>query len=384
MKHTFRINLSLLLLLLLLLIQTRVSAEGYVIAPGDSLRLLVLEYPEYNQTLYVEENGKIPYFYGKIQAAGKTTDEVIEELRTRLSNIISNPVILVSPIPKGTEIFVSGQVKVPNRYPFAIHRQPNLFQALAMAGGAITKSADLSNVQVIRSDGKLEMYNIEDELENMRVHAKIRLYSGDMVYVPPLAQIEVAGNVQRPGNIWIKEQVSIDHALAMAGGPVQRIADLANLIIYRANGDKRKISVTDEFWAGETNTAEYTLYDGDILYVPNAYKTERVNVLGYVQSPGKYQVRGPITPLEALALAGGARVEVADITKVKIRKIDGSIQFVDITKYYTEIQAPPDIKLYPGDTLEVGKRFQLNWSLLLTLLSLTASTAVTIVSIATR
>lgn len=381
MKHVFRISLSLLLLPLSLLIQTQVSAEGYVIAPGDSLRLLLLEYPEYNQMLYVEEDGKIPYFYGDIHAAGKTTDEVIEELRARLSNVIPNPVIVVSPIPKGTEIFVSGQVKVPNRYPFAIHRQPNLSQALAMAGGVIKKSADLSNVQVIRSDGKLEVYDLEDELENMRVHAKIYLYSGDMVYIPPLSLIEVKGNVQQPGSFWIKEEVSVDHALAMAGGPLQRIADLANLIIYRANGDKVKISVTDEFWGGETNTAEYTLSDGDILYVPNAYKTERVNVLGYVQKPGGYQVRGPITPLEALALAGGARVEVADITKVKIRKIDGSVQFVDITKYYTEIQAPPDIKLYPGDTLEVGKRFQLNWSLLLSLLSLAS---VTIVSIAGR
>jgi protein involved in polysaccharide export with SLBB domain len=229
---------------------------------------------------------------------------------------------------------------------------------------------------VIRNDGNLETYNLEDIREKELVY----LYSGDVVYVRELARIEVAGNVQEPGRFWTKDKMRVDHALAEAGGPLQGYADLSNLIIYRANGEKVQISVTEEFWKTGDNMENYTLYAGDILYVPNAYKTEMINVLGYVHNPGAYKIRRPVTMLEALALAGGARMEVANLEKVKVRKTDGSTQLVDITSYYQEMQLPPDIKLYPGDTIEVPKRFQINWSsLVLTLLSI-ASITVSIVS----
>jgi protein involved in polysaccharide export with SLBB domain len=99
-----------------------------------------------------------------------------------------------------------------------------------------------------------------------------------------------------------------------------------------------------------------------------------INVLGYVHNPGAYKIRRPVTPLEALALAGGAIMEAANLEKVKVRKTDGSIQLVDITSYYKEMQSPLDVKLYPGDTIEISKRFQLNWSQILTLLSVVSIT----------
>ena len=369
MKIT-NIILALLLLLLFWQMQSQLRAEEYIISPGDRLFLIVLGYEGYNQTLYVKPDGKISYFYGEIQAAGRTTDDLAVELTSRLKHFIKDPVVVISPMPKDNEMFIYGQVKSPGRYSFTLQQKLHLLQALAIAGGTIEQSADLRNVMLIRNDGNLETYNLEE----IRAEEPVYLHSGDVVYVPELARIEVVGNVQEPGRFWAKDKVMVGYALAEAGGPLQDKADLSNLIIYRANGEKIRISVTDEFWKSEDNMENYYLYAGDILYVPNAYKTEMINVLGYVHNPGGYKIRRPVTPLEALALAGGARMEAADLKKVRIRKTDGRVQLIDLTLYYEEVQSLPDIKLYPGDIIEVPRRFQLNWSLILSLLSIASIT----------
>ena len=369
MKFIKNISLSFLLLLIFWLTQNQLYAGGYVISPGDKLFLFVLGYEGYNQTLDVRSDGKISFFYGEVQAAGLTTEELADELKSRLARRIKEPVVIVSPIPKDKEIFVYGQVKLPSRYPFTIQQKLSLLQVLAMAGGTLEESADLKNVMVIRNDGALESYNLEN-LTKIQAKEPVYLYSGDAVYVPELARIEVAGNVQTPGKFWVKDEIRVDHALAKVGGPLQDEANLSNLIIYRASGEKIQVSVTDEFW--QADDKNYILYSGDILYVPNAYKTEMINVLGYVHSPGSYKIRKPVTPLEALALAGGARVEVANLKEVSVRKADGNVQLVDLTSYYRDRQSAPDIKLAPGDTIEVSKRFQINWNIVLTTVSLTS------------
>ncbi|MFQ6040249.1 MAG: polysaccharide biosynthesis/export family protein [Candidatus Poribacteria bacterium] len=144
-----KIILWFLLLLLFWQIQNQLHAEEYVISPGDRLFLIVLGYEGYNQTLYVKPDGKISYFYGEIQAAGRTTEELAEELKSRLRTFIKDPVVVVSPMPKGKEIFIYGQVKSPSRYPFTMKQKLSLLQALAMAGVTLEESADLRNVMVI-------------------------------------------------------------------------------------------------------------------------------------------------------------------------------------------------------------------------------------------
>ncbi len=335
------------------------------------MRLMVLEEPGYNQTLEVNAEGKITYFYGNIQAEGMTTDELAEEVKERLRKVIKNPVIVVYQIPTANEIFILGEVNMPGRYTFTMQDKLDLLKALSLTGG-VARTANLQKVKVIRSDGLVDTCN----LEAIPMDKPVYLLSGDMVYVPKLTTIEVSGNVKKPGNFMSREsRVGVDQALVMAGGPVQDIADLTSLIIYRANGERLKVTVTEDFWNTDVNLPEHNLYNEDILYVPNAYKTENIYLLGYVRNPGAYQIKKPVTPLEAIALAGGAMMEVANLEKVKIRKADGKILLIDMTKEESILS----VKLYPGDTLEIPKRFKFNWSLFGSfLLSAVSTIAITV------
>jgi protein involved in polysaccharide export with SLBB domain len=337
------------------------SDEEYRIKPGDTLYIFVLEHEEYNQTLPVRADGKISYFFGDIQAAGLTVRELSEKIRGMLRSIraIKEPVVLITVRPMGNELFIFGAVRMPNRYTFRTDRI-SILKALAMAGGYEEEKADLKSTLVIRSNGGMERFDLKRMLAGEVEEAYLE--PGDSLYVPEMGQVRVTGYVIQPGMYRVGASVSVASALAMAGGPTQGEANLRKVVIFRADGSEEEIDITDEFWSGSSPE----LFPGDTLYVPSAYRYDEVNVLGYVRNPGAYRVKRGVTILEAMALAGGA-LENADLKDARIIRPDGTTVRVDIKELYRKPSM--ELKLYPGDTLYVPKGFEVNWSLVLTVLS---------------
>ncbi|MBI1924033.1 SLBB domain-containing protein, partial [Candidatus Poribacteria bacterium] len=140
----------------------------------------------------------------------------------------------------------------------------------------------------------------------------------------------------------------------------------------RASGEKIEVKVSEQFWRDvQDGNDTYYLYDGDVLYLPDAYRIEKVYVLGYVQNPGPQKVRGAVTPMQVIALAGGTKEE-ANLKKARIMRKDGTIQGVRLRQYNNRRTNEAEVLLYGGDTLEISKRFQVNWSLILSLISVTS------------
>ncbi len=137
--------------------------------------------------------------------------------------------------------------------------------------------------------------------------------------------------------------------------------------------------IPHRFWEepseGET---EHYLYDGDVLYVPNAYEIEPIYVLGYVRNPGRYKIRDPITPAQAIALAGAEEAE-ANLGNIEIIRKEGSVEKINLKEHKNHMRET-EILLHPGDSMRVNKGFQINWGLVLNFLSVTTVTIGLIVS----
>jgi protein involved in polysaccharide export with SLBB domain len=273
---------------------------------------------------------------------------------------------MVSPRPRGKEIFVGGAVKLPGRYPLLLQDEIGLYRAIAIAGGFLEESADRKHIQVVGQDGTVE----EHDLSPGKPYELITVGHGDLVFVLSLGVVDVQGEVKQPGQLRIRGRIRIDEALARAGGYTEE-ANLSELVIMRANGENIVVPISEQFWQPK---ADYYLKDGDTLYVPNANRMEPISVLGYVRNPGEHKVRGPIAPLKAIALAGG-REKGANLEKVKITRKDGTVQEVNLN-------APQEaeILLYPGDMLDIPKGRQINWSVVLSFITVTSA----LVSILTR
>ena len=363
-------NSGKLLILLFFIVSTTLFSDVYRIQEGDTLLIAVIGQPEYTHSVQVREDGMISYFGGDLEVAGQTAAEVTQRIREFLvnENLVSNPVIMVSPVLQEHGIFVGGAVKTPGRYPISPETDIGLYRAIALAGG-MAENADRQGVQLIRTEStqKVETYN----LSTNRPYRNIRVNVNDLVFVMPLSVVEVQGQVQVPGKLFIRGQMSIEQALARAGGLTQE-ADLSAVKVEK-DGKLSEFNLSEQFWKSPANSSPLpTLSNGDVLFVPNVFKREPIYVTGYVRAPGAQRVRGPLTVGQAVALGGGFDAS-AEREEVLIHRRDGTSLKTPFMSGSVEGAAQHQVLLYPGDILEVKKKFQVNWGLVTTFAYITLS-----------
>ncbi len=107
------------------------------------------------------------------------------------------------------------------------------------------------------------------------------------------------------------------------------------------------------------------------VYVTSIYD-EKINIFGYVNRPGSYQIFKPVNLVEAFSIAGGIK-NVRKVKHVKLIKKDGSIVDIKVSRIWfssDKISTENELKLYPGDTLIIPPPFEFNWSMFSALISL--------------
>ena len=362
-RFTFR-HLQAHTILLFLIATTPLFSEVYRIKIGDTLLIGVIGQPEYTHSAQVREDGRISYFGGDLEVAGQTVERVNQQIREFLvtEGLISNPVVMVSPVLQENGVFVGGAVKLPGRYPISPETDIGLYRAITLAGG-MAENADHQVVQLIRTDmpEKVEIY----DLSPIHPYRDIRVGVNDLVFVMSLSTVEVQGQVQTPGKLFIRGRIGVKEALARAGGLTQE-ADLTAIVRIEKNGNLSEFNLSEQFWKSTPNGVPApSLSDGDVLFVPNVFKVEPIYVMGYVRTPGIQRIRGPLNLSQAVALSGGFE-ESADREEVIIHRRDGTMLEVPFSSGSADGMTQQTL-LYPGDILEVKKKFQVNWSLVSTL-----------------
>ncbi|PKQ39031.1 sugar ABC transporter substrate-binding protein [Pseudomonas sp. YY-1] len=170
------------------------------IYPGDTLRI-VRESGEtptisaftansiYELTLYtVLNDGTFSYpFIGKVQAGGKTPEQLSADLGQRLTPYYREPGVTVNiNQAPGNTVFVGGSVRNPQPYSTSV--ATTLEQAILTAGG-VMPNADSRNVALLRSDaeGRYKTYFVDFSqllMAGDQPRQAIALQRGDVVFVP--------------------------------------------------------------------------------------------------------------------------------------------------------------------------------------------------------
>ncbi len=358
-------------ILLFFIASTTLFSDVYRIKKGDTLLIAVIGQPEYTHSVQVREDGRINYFGGDFDVSGQTVTAVNHLIREFLitDNHVSNPIVMVSPVFQENGVFVGGAVKTPGRYPISPETDVGLYRAIALAGG-MSENADRQSVQLIRTDSTQQVDTYD--LSTNRPYKDIRVGVNDLVFVMPLSVVEVQGQVQTPGKLFIRGEIGIAQALARAGGPTQE-ADLTALVKVATDGTLSEFNRSEQFWkSSENGNSHASLSDGDVLYVPNIFKVDPIYVTGYVRNPAAQRVRGPLSISQAIALGGGFDVS-ANRESVLIHRSDGTSVEVSLIPNTAEGTTPQQPLLYPGDILEVKKKFEINWGLVTTFAYITIS-----------
>jgi len=159
----------------------------YLIAPPDTLTVIVRPEPEIKRELVVRPDGRISLdLIGDVEVRGRTVADVRNEITRRLKEFIVQPDVTVTLTRSESRIFyVFGEVVRPGAYPL-IGDQTALY-ALGMAGGS-TKFADENNARLVRPtpEGKL-VYPVyyRAMTRDGEGQTNYALQPGDVIYVPP-------------------------------------------------------------------------------------------------------------------------------------------------------------------------------------------------------
>lgn len=154
----------------------------YSLGPEDVVEVWVWKESELSTTVTVRPDGKLSLpLIGELEAKGKTALELEGEIKTRLLNYLTEPVVTV--IVKEVnfpKISVLGKVNKPDVY--KIKQKTTILDAIALAGG-FTHYAKRDRVTIIRND-TAEQQRFQVDLEHLDKRGKpVYLQPFDTVYV---------------------------------------------------------------------------------------------------------------------------------------------------------------------------------------------------------
>jgi protein involved in polysaccharide export with SLBB domain len=123
------------------------------------------------------------------------------------------------------------------------------------------------------------------------------------VSMGPLRSIRVfvLGDAERPGSYTVSGLSTITNALFVSGG-VKTIGSLRKIELKRAGKTVRRLDLYDLLLRGDTR-ADERLQPGDVIFIPAIGPT--VAVAGEVNRPAIYELTGPTSAADVIAIAGG-------------------------------------------------------------------------------
>ncbi|MEO9969080.1 MAG: polysaccharide biosynthesis/export family protein [Hyphomonadaceae bacterium] len=159
----------------------------YILWTGDTLDVDVATAPELSrEDLIIAPDGRISMpLIGSVRAAGRSAEQVRDELMHAMSSQLLDPRLTVSATAFGSQrVFVGGQVDTPGI--IDLPGQIGPFQAIIMAGG-LTSEANAKQVLLMRripgGEVKTAIYNIHEGILDPAAAQWGPLQRFDIVYV---------------------------------------------------------------------------------------------------------------------------------------------------------------------------------------------------------
>jgi polysaccharide export outer membrane protein len=156
----------------------------YRIGKEDVLEVTVWKDAALSKTLPVRSDGKISMpLIGELVAAGKTPNELSDEIQKKLAPFVKEPSVHVIVREfNSARFFIVGEVARPGMY--TLHGTVTPLEAIAMAGG-LTEFARKGGITVIRRSGAGEQRLRVDFDDLVKGKARVHtLAPGDTIYVP--------------------------------------------------------------------------------------------------------------------------------------------------------------------------------------------------------
>jgi len=265
--------------------QNKVGTYDYYVGVQDVLLVTVWNHPEINNPggsvnaavsgRVINEDGTFFFPYaGKVNAEGKTVQQIRDELTKRLSRVLVEPQVDVSVLQyRSKRAFILGQVEKPGIIPLT--GIPLTVADLITSAGGLKTDADLRRVSLVRPGSAAQTLDLYALYYEGDLSQNMLLRPGDVVTVPEnrYNKIFVLGEVGRPQSFALPGgRFSLADAIADAGGFNPLSSNAGQLYVIR-NGKSNR----PQIWHLDAASPDaLVLADGfeleprDIVYVDPA------------------------------------------------------------------------------------------------------------------
>lgn len=235
--------------------------EGPKVAPRDVLTLTVYGVDMWSREYTVAPDGTLDFpELGKVPVAGLTARQIEVELARRLreGDLLTNPQVSIDLQQTLTKrVTVYGAVMAPGEFQFA--GELTLLAALVRAGQATAAAGE--EVLIVREPAE----GADDDTGQITVNLLAlragdlshnpQLHDGDTVIVPEAKQVFITGYVRSPGSYTVTSEMTLEQALALAGGISERGSDRRIEITRDVDGERttlKGVKLTELVKPGDT------------------------------------------------------------------------------------------------------------------------------------
>ena len=239
----------------------------YQIGAQDQLRITVLDEPSLSQSYRVDSDGSITMDYiGRVRAAGTTPVDLQERVRVLLANgYLKNPQVRVEVESyKSQSVIVSGEVRTPGKLPMT--GAMTLLEALAAAGSPTSAASNELTIAHLRRPGSegrdADVTHVNWKDLQLGKGVDVGLQDGDLIHVPKAQTFFIYGQVKNAGTYVYEPGITVQQALAMAGGLTDRGSDRRIHATRFVKGKSMDISLklNDKVEPGDTITVDQRFF----------------------------------------------------------------------------------------------------------------------------
>lgn len=343
------------------------STRDYPIGPGDVLTISVPQMDEMqDRKVRVTPQGTIELpLIGAVQAGGMTEEQLEAELDQKLNNFMYNPqaAVYVNEY-HNREVAVIGSVNHPGLV-LLTGPSETILDVLTQAGGLSSTAADeIILIPVEQGDPSMAKrvsqvaYN-SSETDPGEGATATDAASGDVALAggsasqgaaPGEIMPHPAGHAIAGGNPKIDQRAQ-QQASHAAGALAQGDIAEHTLAMLPANAHPLSIPIKSTSLTGAGKYINLPMRPGDVIVVPGG---GNVMVVGWVQTPGYFQVGSGLTVLGAIGAAGGPMyaANTKDITLIRSNK-DGSKDTIPINLDKISKGDESDLPVKANDVIDV-------------------------------
>ena len=301
--------------------------DSYLLGPGDGLDLKLFDAPEFSGALEVLNDGTVSLpLIGSVRLTGLSLSQVNLWLTSLYRKQLLRPELQLRVVkPRPIRVALVGEVERPGLYSLTtsettqteggpsitVSGLPTVVDAIQKAGG-ITQLADLRQVVLQRrlpgdrptyKQARLNLLALVLEGDQQQ---NPFLFDGDTIRIvqaaepsaeavelaaanlsPQQIQVNVIGEVLRPGAVQLQANTPLVQAVLAAGGPQSWRASTGNVELVRIN---RNGTATRQRFAlnlsqGASNTKNPPLRDGDTVVVNRSGMAVASDAIGAVSTP---------------------------------------------------------------------------------------------------